>query len=95
MTKAHAMKLIITILGELLGCGFALTQSIPVVADTFVDYSAPANTFGANTTLAVRNVGGGVRSVFLRFDLSSLPAQVTVTKATLRLWVRTVTRAER
>ena len=53
--------------------------------DTYLDVST--NNFGASDRITVCGYGGNnVQRGMLRFDLSTLPAGTTVTKATLCLW---------
>jgi hypothetical protein len=62
-----------------------------VTADSSVTLSQPTLNGGTSPTLYVRNVGtGGVRRTFLRFDLGGLPANATIAKAKLRIWVALV-----
>ena len=66
----------------------AATILLPVSADTFIISSAPDNNAGGNTLLNLGTDGaGGVRRGLLRFDLSAIPANATVTSAVLRLTV--------
>ena len=53
-------------------------------ADTYIDQNAPTTNNGTSTSL---NVGGGTtpRQIFLRFNLSSIPAGATITAADLFL----------
>lgn len=55
----------------------------PPAADSFVASGAAAANFGANTILAVQP---NIHS-YIRFDLSGIPANATVQKAVLRLFV--------
>ena len=62
--------------------------------DADVNLSQPSQNNGAGTSLFLRNVGtGGVRNVFLRFDLETLPAGAPVATARLRLWISAVQNA--
>ncbi len=66
----------------------AATILLPVSADTFIISSVPDNNAGGNTLLNLGTDGaGGVRRGLLRFDLSAIPANATVTSAVLRLTV--------
>jgi hypothetical protein len=67
----------------------ALAVEAPLSADIHVNFSLPANNFGALTTL---NVGSGSMAL-LRFDLSTLPAGITsakVIKANLVLYINRI-----
>ena len=66
---------------------FCTAQSAPPVGDAYTSSATSTKNYGAATTL---QVGSGVRS-FLQFDLSTLSPATTVSKATLRLYVTSVT----
>ena len=66
-------------------CVPALAQA-PPKADALVLNSTPRANYGAWPLLAVQN---GANS-YIQFDLSALPQDATVTKATLRLYVDAV-----
>jgi hypothetical protein len=68
---------------------YAASAQAPPSADTFVSSSAPAKNFGSQPLLAVQS---GTSS-YIRFNLSGLPAGATVTTATVRLFVDTVSQA--
>src|SRR5947209_13456880 len=61
-------------------------QSAPPSADTYVTNAYPTATHGPSPVLPV---GPGTNS-FVQFNLSTLPAGASVTKATLRLYVDAV-----
>jgi hypothetical protein len=61
-------------------------QQAPPSADTFVSSVTPNLNFGANILLAV----GGGTNTYLKFNLSTVPAGASVSKATLRLFVNGV-----
>jgi hypothetical protein len=61
--------------------------------DSYTLTSSPTVNFGAKNTLEVENSGA---TSFIRFDLSGIPPSVTgsmVAKATLKIYVSTVTTA--
>jgi hypothetical protein len=58
-------------------------QQAPPSADTFVSSVTPNLNFGGNILLAV----GGGTNTYLKFNLSTVPAGASVSKATLRLFV--------
>ncbi len=66
----------------------SLLAQAPPSADTFVSSSSPHTNYGSWPLLAVQQ---GTNS-YLRFNLSGLPSNVSVAKATLRLYVDTVSR---
>jgi len=57
-------------------------------ADTYIDSGSPANNFGNNNTFDVRPDNGADRRGLLKFDLSSIPSNATITSATLYLFER-------
>ncbi len=75
----------------------AVADVAPVAADSQTSSAAPRQIGGRLTTVAVRRAATGpVIDGYARFDLSSLPPlspDASVLKATLRLWVSSVTRA--
>lgn len=72
----------------------AIGSEMRLSADAYVNAGSPNQNNGGTATLILRN--SPARSAFIRFDLSPLRAFVTgsdVAKATLRLYVSTVTTA--
>ena len=70
----------------------ALAQITPS-DDSYTLTSTPTTNYGAKTTLEVESAGA---TTFVRFDLSGIPSSVTgsmVAKATLKIYVSTVTTA--
>ncbi|NOU73070.1 DNRLRE domain-containing protein [Paenibacillus sp. LMG 31458] len=58
-------------------------RTIGAEADTMVSGSVPTANYGKNTNLEVRNSAFVPRQTFVRFDLSSLPSNVTSAKLRL------------
>lgn len=54
-------------------------------ADAPITEGSPDNNYGTATTLIVRSVTDGNVRVFLKFDLSSIPVDQTITLAKLRI----------
>lgn len=77
----------------LLVCSQGEALTLPLTDDTDIDRNNPTSINGASPTVVIRSPNAGERQGFARFDLSALPADVPVTKATLRLWVRSITTA--
>src|SRR5215468_6375225 len=67
----------------------AMAQQSPPSADTFAFSSNPSTNYGGSPQLVVMKGA----TTFVQFNLSSLPANATVSKATLRLYVDAVTAA--
>jgi hypothetical protein len=76
------------VLGSLLGVVLSLPLfgQAPPAADTFVSSATPKLNYGPSISLLV---GPGTTS-YAQFNLSSIPASATVSKATLRLYVDAV-----
>ena len=87
--KSQLLVLLLS-LGCLLGSAYAqLTPS----ADSYTNTAAPTTNFGAKTLLDVESAS---QTAYIRFDLSSIPADYSsanITKATLKLYVNSVTTA--
>lgn len=73
---------------------FILISSIPGYAyydinatdDSYV-YNSSANTnYGSQTSISIENLAGSLMHTFIAFDLSSIPANETITSATLYLY---------
>jgi hypothetical protein len=95
MKKNNAFRLLPAVAGlcAALPCS-ALAATAVLTADATLNASSPGTNYGASPTLAVSPSPGttGMASL-LRFDLSSLPTNLTsgtVNKATLSLWVATL-----
>jgi len=72
-----------------LGLGYA--DTVHVASDTNINLATPTQINGTATTLLVRSPGsGGERHSFLYFDLGTLPPGISVSQATLRLWIAAV-----
>lgn len=76
------------ILASLMHATTLLADTATVAADAYTNQNAPHQNNGSSAAVSVQNVGpGGVRIGFVRFDLSPVPAELPVARATLRLWV--------
>jgi hypothetical protein len=80
--KLHVLRLIAVLL---IAAGFAVGQA-PPAQDTFVSSATPKINYGPGIALVV---GPGTTS-YLQFNLSGIPSGVTVSKASLRLYVNAV-----
>ena len=69
----------------LLACAVAVAQA-PPSADTMIVSSKPSQNFGSNSILAVQK---GVNSL-IQFNLAGVPANATLQRASLRLYVDAV-----
>jgi len=68
----------------------AVADTIHVTDDTYIDLTVPAGNYGASGSVVVSNVGASARRGFVRFDLSLVPAETGVSRASLRLWVESL-----
>ena len=61
--------------------------SLSAVADTYIDKGDTTDNYGDSSSLVVDLSGGGIGNgrILLRFDLSTIPADATITGATLKL----------
>ncbi len=84
------MKRFHLLLPILCGCLAVMASAqAPPSADTFVSSANPRNNYGSSISLIVQPG----TTTFIRFDLSTLPANASVNKATLRLYVDAFARA--
>jgi hypothetical protein len=75
----------------LLGASPAGALTLQATDDSSTNLNQLNANFESNTSVFVRNVGsGGVRHGFLKFNLSPLPADATISRAVLRFWVNSV-----
>ena len=77
--------------GDVSAMGALGIVTLHSVADTFLDQATPATNYGGAQTMYAGNDWGGARRRFslVRFDLSQIPANVTVNRAVLRLYMLT------
>jgi len=87
MKNLNLRRLPILILLSLLSWVGAYGQITPS-ADAFTNTASPTTNFGANVLL---NVSGAQETSFIQFNLASIPSGAQVSKATLKLYVHTVT----
>ena len=65
--------------------------TLHVTDDTYIQLNKPNQTNGKSKKLLIRNMGGGDEGqVFVKFDLSAVPAGADINQAILRLWVDTI-----
>jgi hypothetical protein len=68
---------------------FSMAQSVPPAGDTYTSTASTGANYGSRSTLLVSTTDKS----YLQFNLAPLPTGVTVSKATLRLYVDAVTTA--
>lgn len=87
--KSQLLGLLLCMVGLLTGSYAQLTPS----ADAYTNTVDPTTNFGAKTLLDVESAS---QTAYIRFDLSSIPSDYSsanITKATLKLYVNSVTTA--
>jgi hypothetical protein len=57
------------------------------VADTYVSQASPTSSYATSSTFSAVDGSSSAKQIFLRFDVSGLPAGATVGSAKLRLYV--------
>ena len=83
MSLRLSKTIIVTSLAFALPASLGLAQSAPPAADTYSFSAEPSANFGSQPILVLQE---GINS-YLRFNLATLPSGVSVSKATLRLYV--------
>jgi hypothetical protein len=73
----------------LLACTAAYSQITPL-GDSYINTAKPTTNYGAATTL---DVDGATQTTYIQFNLASVPATASVSQATLKLYVNSVTTA--
>jgi TGF-beta propeptide len=68
----------------------AAHAQITPLGDSYTNTADPTTNYGAQKTL---NVDGASQTTYIQFNLSSIPASASVSQATLKLYVNTVTKA--
>jgi hypothetical protein len=87
--KSQLLVLLLSLICLLSGAYAQLTPS----ADAYTSTAAPTTNYGAKTLLDVESAS---QTAYIRFDLSSIPADYSganITKATLKLYVNSVASA--
>jgi TGF-beta propeptide len=84
--KPQLAVLLLSALCLLTGAYGQITPS----ADAYTNTATPTTNYGAKTLL---DVDGATQIAYIQFNLSSIPASASVTQATLKLYVNTVTAA--
>lgn len=70
------------------------TITIPVTQNTYVTSNKPSNNWCSSNWLRLGysvNEGNGAERIFLRFDLSSIPSNASITSAKVRIYQHTIT----
>src|SRR5208282_2285247 len=73
----------------LLACMSAYGQLTPL-GDSYTNTGTPTTNYGAKTLL---DVDGATQITYIQFSLASIPASASISQATLKLYVNTVTSA--
>jgi hypothetical protein len=83
------IKIVALVLSLMAVAPFLIAQSAPPVGDTYVANSSRNNNYGTRPSLIVQSG----TTTYIQFDLSVLPQNVPVAKATLRLFVNSVSQS--
>jgi hypothetical protein len=83
MSLCLLKTIVLTSVSFAVSSSLVIAQSAPPAADTYSFSAEPSANFGSQPILVVQE---GVRS-YPRFNLATLPLGVSVSKATLRLYV--------
>jgi trimeric autotransporter adhesin len=78
-----------TILVSLLAWTAAFAQTTPL-GDSYINTNSPAKNFGAQSLL---DVDGATQITYIQFNLASIPANASISQATLKLYVNSVAKA--
>lgn len=89
MTNLKAVLRFSTILLSLFACSVAFAQITPL-GDSFTNTADPTTNYGAATLL---DVDGATQTTYIQFNLASIPAKASISQATLKLYVNSVTKA--
>src|SRR5918911_80472 len=81
------LVLALALLAALPARSAAATYTFTPAADGYVRSDAPGASFGSRRLLSAMRTPGQVRRAYLRFSVR-LPADVTIARATLRLYAR-------
>ena len=78
---------LLTLLAGIAAAHWLSADTLHVTADAQTSSSQPGVRYGSYPSMTVRGGGGSTLNSYMRFDLSTLPDDPVVQKATLRLWV--------
>src|SRR5208283_4666039 len=84
--KSHLAVLLLSTLCLLTSAHAQITPS----ADAYTNTADPTTNYGSNVLL---DVDGATEIAYIQFNLSSIPAGVSISQATLKLYVNAVTKA--
>ena len=90
MKMLSAQTRLVSFLGLFVFLWSAAYAQITPLGDSYINTATPTTNFGAKTLL---DVDGATQTTYIQFNLASIPATASVSQATLKLYVNTVTAA--
>ena len=81
---------LVSVLGLFVFLWTAANAQITPLGDAYTNTADPTTNFGAQKTL---DVDGASQTTYIQFNLASIPSTASVSQATLKLYVNTVTKA--
>jgi hypothetical protein len=90
MKMLTARTRLVSVLGLFVFLWTAANAQITPLGDAYTNTADPTTNFGAQKTL---DVDGASQTTYIQFNLASIPSTASVSQATLKLYVNTVTKA--
>jgi hypothetical protein len=90
MTMLTAQTRLVSLLGLFLFMWTAAYAQITPLSDSYINTADPTTNYGSKTLL---DVDGAKQATYIQFNLASIPATASISQATLKLYVNTVTTA--
>jgi hypothetical protein len=90
MKMLSAKMRLVSLLGLFVFLGSTAHAQITPLGDSYTNTADPTTNYGAKTLL---DVDGATQTTYIQFNLGSIPANASVSQATLKLYVNSVTKA--
>ena len=90
MKMLTAQTRLVSLLGLFLFLWTAAYAQITPLGDAYINTATPTTNYGSKTLL---DVDGASQTTYIQFNLGSIPTNASVSQATLKLYVNTVTKA--
>src|SRR5580704_5673788 len=90
MKMLTAQTRLVSLLGLFLFLWTAAYAQITPLGDAYINTATPTTNYGSKTLL---DVDGASQTTYVQFNLGSIPTNASVSQATLKLYVNTVTKA--